>query len=235
MLVFVQQGTPQPAQGPQSPAPVRVIGGGQGGSDIVIAGGGANPAQVYEGYRNQRSELANQLDRLEDQRRDISGRLQESELNEVDRKGLEQRLVGVDQRISATEGQLALADANVAKAAAAPGAIVVPPPPPPREGPPDEVYVLSGVFMFVVLFPLTIAYARRIWRRGAQVVTQIPQEIYERFSRLDQSVDAIAIEVERIGEGQRYLTRLYSDQPRVLGAGAAERVEAPVRERERQK
>ena len=224
---------PQPPQPPQGAGPVVARGAGQGGADAIVPG--ADPAQVYEGYRNQRSELANQLDRLEDQRRDISNRLQDPQLNDVDRKGLEQRLGTVDQRIAATEAQLATADANVARAAAVPGAIVVPPPEI-RQGPPEEFYVLSGIFMFVVLFPLTVAYARRIWRRGAQVVTQIPQEIYERFSRLDQSVDAIAIEIERIGEGQRYLTRLYNEQPpRALGAGAAERVEVPVREKERQK
>ncbi|HMC54786.1 MAG TPA: hypothetical protein VKH19_06400, partial [Gemmatimonadaceae bacterium] len=133
-----------------------------------------------------------------------------------------------------TETQLAAADANVARAAAVPGAIVIPPPMK-REGPPEEFYVLSGLFVFVVLFPLAIAYARRIWRRGAQVVTQIPQEIYERFSRLDQSIDAIAVEVERIGEGQRYLTRLHGDQQRSVGPGAAERVQMPVGEKERQK
>jgi len=229
MQALTSSQTPQPAQG----APVIATGAGQGGSDLLVKGG-ADPAQVYEGYRNQRSELANQLDRLEDQRRDISSRLQGEEINDVDKKGLEQRLGTVDQRIAATEAQLAIADANVARAAAVPGA-VVPPPPFKREGPPEEFFVLSGIFMFVVLFPLTIAYARRIWRRGAQVVTQIPQEIYERFSRLDQSVDAIAVEVERIGEGQRYLTRMYSEQPRSLGAGPAERVEMPMREKERQK
>lgn len=222
----------QPTQVSQAPAPVTATGIGQGGADVVVSG--ADPSQVYEGYRHQRSELADQLERLEDQRGDISGKLQDPQLNDVDRKGLEQRITTLDQRISATEAQLAIADANVAKAAAIPGAVVIPKPIP-RPGPPDEVYVLSGIFMFVVLLPLSIAYARRIWRRGAQIVTQIPQEMYERFSRLDQSVDAIAIEVERIGEGQRYLTRLYGDQPRPLGAGAAEHVELPVREKERQK
>ena len=33
-----------------------------------------------------------------------------------------------------------------------------------------------------------------------------------RLSRLEQAVDAIALEVERISEGQRFTTRLLSDQ-----------------------
>ncbi|HJQ21830.1 MAG TPA: hypothetical protein VJ867_15880 [Gemmatimonadaceae bacterium] len=193
---------------------------------------GASPRQMYEAYRNQRSELSDQLERLQDQRNDISNSLAGDQITATDRKGLEQRLQAVDQRIASTEAQMAIADANVARAAAVPGAIVHEQPPI-RQGPPDEVYVLTGIFMFVVLFPLSIAYARRIWRRSVQVVSQIPQDIYDRFSKLDQSVDAIAIEVERIGEGQRYLTKLYADQ-RSLGPGAAQPVELPVREREGQ-
>jgi hypothetical protein len=37
----------------------------------------------------------------------------------------------------------------------------------------------------------------------------------ERFSQLQQSVDAIAVEVERIAEGQRFSTKLLADNSRV--------------------
>ena len=214
---------------PQASTIVRVGPEGQ----AVVAGGGS-PEAIYEAFRQQRSELSRQHDRLEEQRRSLSNDLQQQNLNSVDQKALEQRLTAVDQRIASTEAQLAEADKAVAQAAAIPGAVVEHPPPIPR-GPPDEVYVLSGIFMFVVLLPLSIAYARRIWRRSATAITKLPQEIYDRFARLDQSVDAIAIEVERIGEGQRFLTRVLSDQQRALGAGAAERVEVPEREHEVQR
>ena len=62
----------------------------------------------------------------------------------------------------------------------------------------------------------------------------LPQEIYDRFTRVEQSLDTIAIEVERVGEGQRFLTRMQSEQvERALGPGAAERVEVGNRERVR--
>ena len=35
----------------------------------------------------------------------------------------------------------------------------------------------------------------------------------ERLERLEQAVEAIAIEVERVGEGQRYLTRVLENRP----------------------
>jgi hypothetical protein len=226
---------------PQAPAQATTQGADvfittPGGGQFAVRGG--SPAAVLEAYRNQRSELRNQLERLENQRENISDQLQQSEgeapLSDADKKGLEQRLGTVDARIADVEKQITVADANVAQAAAVPGSVVPPPPRPPREGPPEEFFVLTGIFMFVVLLPLSIAYARRIWRKSVGTVSALPQEIYDRFNRLDQAVDAVAIEVERVGEGQRYLTRLHADQQRALGAGAAARVEVPEREPDRQ-
>jgi hypothetical protein len=212
---------------PQSPIIV-----GVGPQGPVIAGG-PSPNATYEAFRHQRDVLGNQLSHLEGQRREISQQLRQPGLNTVDQKALESRLGQVDQRIAATEKQIADADANVAKTAAIPGAVIEQPDPV-RNGPPEEAYALGGMFIFVVLLPISIAFARRIWRRSAAAITKLPQDIYDRFARVDQSLDAIAIEVERVGEGQRFLTKMYTDQQRALGAGPAERIDAPERERERQ-
>jgi hypothetical protein len=49
----------------------------------------------------------------------------------------------------------------------------------------------------------------------------LPQHSYEeRFAQLQQSVDAIAVEVERIAEGQRFSTKLLADGARA-GTGSA--------------
>ena len=37
-------------------------------------------------------------------------------------------------------------------------------------------------------------------------------EIGTRLSNLEQSLDAIAVEVERVGEGQRYMTKVFSER-----------------------
>ncbi len=188
------------------------------------------PADVYQALRAQRRELGDQLSGLENRRRDLSARLDESS-NGADRVGLEGRLKEIDQRISDMDKQIAVSDAQVATAAAIPGAAIEPPPPP-REGPPEGVYVLGGMFIVAVLLPLSIAFARRILRRGASIVAALPHEIGERFTRLEQSVDSIAVEVERIGEGQRFVTRLFAEQgmPRAVGAGAAEPIEVKARD-----
>lgn len=51
--------------------------------------------------------------------------------------------------------------------------------------------------------------ARRRWPRRQAVSSGIPGELSDRLAHLEHAVDAIAIEVERIGEGQRFITRSF--------------------------
>jgi hypothetical protein len=189
------------------------------------------PHLVYQAFRDQRTELRNQLERLENQREEISSQLQAPMEGGASRVGLEARIAQIDVRIAELDKQIAAADQSVARAAAIPGAII-PDPPFERSGPPEEFWVIAGLIMVPSAFILTIAYARRLWRRGAAVVQAIPQEFYERFTRLEHSLDSIAVEVERVGEGQRYLTRMYAEKG--LGAGAAQPIEVQERDKERQ-
>ena len=194
---------------------------------------GASAAATYEALKAQRTELGNQLENLEDKRRDLSQRLEEPMVGGADRKGLEQRITEIDGRISSIDKAIAESEAQIARAAGVPGA-VVPPKPEPRNGPPEEAFVLTGLFIFVVLLPLSIALARRIWRRGVATITSLPAELTERLTRLEQGMDAVAVEVERIGEGQRYMARLFGEDGslRAIGAGTAEPVEVKAQDAE---
>jgi hypothetical protein len=62
----------------------------------------------------------------------------------------------------------------------------------------------------IIGLPIARAFARRMDRRGG--VAQIPTEISSQLAHLNQAVDAIALEVERISEGQRFTARLLSEQ-----------------------
>jgi hypothetical protein len=59
------------------------------------------------------------------------------------------------------------------------------------------------------------------------VDTAPPGELADRLTQLEQSLDAVAVEIERVGEGQRFMTsRLVDDGiMRPAGEGAAEPVE----------
>lgn len=159
------------------------------------------------------------MDELESTRRQITSQLQELDVGSTDRKPLEDRLSDVDARIKAVDQMLAGNAAQLAQAAAIPGAVVEQPPPLPQ-GPPDEVYVLTGIFLFVAIFPLSIAFARRIWRRSAAAVTSLPRDITDRLQRMEQAIEATAVEVERIGEGQRFITRLFTEGESVKAISA---------------
>ena len=181
---------------------------------------------IYEGFKAQRNELNNQLEQLQNTRQGINNELEGMPSSAPQRPGLEARLKDVDGRISAVDQMLAGNAAQIAQAAAIPGAVVEPPQII-NQGPPEDAYVLGGLFMLIVLLPLSIAIARRIWRRSSAVVTSFPREIAERLGRMEQAVEATAVEVERIGEGQRFLTRLFTEGEgaRVIGAGAAQPLE----------
>jgi hypothetical protein len=214
-----QQAAPAPPNVPL-PAPVQIT---LDGKTIASA------PEVYQAFRAQRRELSNQLQSLNEQRADISRELQQQEpaITGADRKGLEQRITSVDEQITAVEKQLVEANVQVAKAAAIPGATVEPPEPP-RRGPPEEVYFLAGMGIVCLILPLSIAYARRIWRRGAQIVTNIPKELTERLMRVEQTVEATAIEIERIGEGQRFMTRIFTEGQGAHQLSAAQPVSLPT-------
>jgi hypothetical protein len=182
----------------------------------------SSPQAVYQAFKAQRRELGRQMDELQSTRQEISSQLQEPTVNGADRKGLESRIGDVDSRIGTLQKQMADADAQVAKAAGVPGA-AVDPPEPPRTGPPDEAWVLGGMFIVIVFLPLSIAFARRIWKRGGQIVAALPKEIADRLARVEQTVEATAIEVERIGEGQRFMTKVLTEHsPSALALGVGQ-------------
>lgn len=189
---------------------------------------------MLQAARAQRSELRNQLDRAEERREEIQSQLnsRSPELNAADRAGLEARLKDTDARITALDQQIAVADQQVAQAAAVPGATYEPPRPiVPRTGPPEEAWVLGGMIIFFVMVPIAFAQARRLWRRGpVSTSAEMPAELTDRLNRLEQAVDAVAVELERVGEGQRYVTRVFTEGQRALGGGGAEPLE--VRQRE---
>jgi hypothetical protein len=77
----------------------------------------------------------------------------------------------------------------------------------------DIVIPIAGmVFTLVLVFgaPLVIAHTRRIWRRGQAVPSST--ETDRRLERIEQAIDAMAVEVERVAEGQRFVTRLLSER-----------------------
>jgi hypothetical protein len=77
-----------------------------------------------------------------------------------------------------------------------------------------EITAVAVVFMLVVLMPITIATCARLLKplRHAPPPPADPLS-NARLDRLEQAMDAIAIEIERISEGQRFVTKVLTDRP----------------------
>ena len=74
-----------------------------------------------------------------------------------------------------------------------------------------EIMVIVSVVVVSVAF--TIVTLARIWfARPRAVDNRQLNEIATRLAGLERAVDAIAVETERISEGQRFTTKLLSDR-----------------------
>lgn len=222
----MQEAALQPAAPPAPPAPPALP--GQVPVGVTVDGAplaGASAALVYQAAKEKREVLGEYFSRLLNRRENILGELRSPNITPAERTALEAHLTEINTSIISMEKQVAAADQEVATAAAVPGSTIERP----RErqdGPPEEAIVVGASFMGICSVIIAIAYARRIWRGGGKVVAQIPAAFENRFTRLEQSLDAVAIEIERVSEGQRFLTRVFADQnPRPLGAGAMQPVE----------
>ena len=211
------QSNPAPASAPPPAAQSPAIAGSPGPAPSVLG----SPAQLYRGLQEKRNILREQKDGLQRERNEIAQQLRSGPVGNADQAGLEQRLGQVDQAIAKVSIDIAETDGQLAQAASVPGAIVDEPP---RNewanGPPGEFVAMGMALTAALLLPLVIARARRIWR-SANVVSAVPPETAEKIASMERGIDAIAVEVERIGEGQRFVTQLLADR-----ADRADRAEA---------
>lgn len=77
-----------------------------------------------------------------------------------------------------------------------------------------EIAVPFGAFTCAIILaigvPLARAYSRRMDSETRN--PRIPSEVSDRLERMEQALDSIAVEVERITEGQRFTTKLLSER-----------------------
>lgn len=83
---------------------------------------------------------------------------------------------------------------------------------------PFDAKILIPISLFAMITivtvgtPLVRALARRWDREGA--TPRIPADVSARLERMEQTIDAMAVEMERISEGQRFMTKLLAERPK---------------------
>ena len=174
-----------------------------------------------DALKARREELSNQLQSVDSRRSKVMSQLKQTS-DPTAIKGLQDRLALLDSRQLQLETDIQQTGEQLASPAAGMLATT-------SAGPlafglgPSQVMTLSVLSVLFIFFPLAIGAARAIWKRSSRPgpAPAVFAESAQRLERLEASVDAIAIEIERISEGQRFVTRLLSEsQPApMLGAG----------------
>jgi hypothetical protein len=78
----------------------------------------------------------------------------------------------------------------------------------------EEIIIPIAAMTMIVLLALGVPFVRALVRRWERdpLRPAVPSEVAARLERIEQAVEAVAIEVERISEGQRFTTKLLSDR-----------------------
>ena len=199
---------PAPATAPTPPAP----------GVIRIEGVPGVPAQTISiplsmgdvrWLRARRSELAEQLSDARDRREAITDEW--GETPSAIQGGLAEQVSQLDELILRLESELSQTEQILTSAPS--GFLAAAEPPSASRAGESDAWVAIPVFLIMfVVFPLVLAKARRIWK-GTPVARAAPAD-NARLERIEQAVEAIAVEVERVSEGQRFVTKLLSDTSR---------------------
>lgn len=191
-------------------------------------------AAEVRALRARREEISNQLTSAADRRENLAEAMQQA--TGANRAGLEQRMMLLDRRILQLETELEetgqqLRAAPVALQGAAVGGTTTSTREPFGELSSGQVTGISIVFTIFVLMPLAVGMARMMWKRAStplRTAAAHDAAAAQRLERMEQGMESIAIEVERVSEAQRFLTRILTEG-RTPALGVGERPAEPVR------
>ncbi len=222
--------TTPPAKVPSTPSSQ---GGAPGAASVAGQQTLARPMSSRDvaALLHRRDELSNQLTSAQSRRASLARQLQSPRV--VNAAGLQAEVQFLDSRILNLEQQIADNGQLLASVPASyrAGTSV----PPFTIVPATAMRDAVDLVVLALVIPLAIAWTRRLWRRPAP--PSLPanwDESVKRMERIETAVDAIAIEVERVSEGQRFITRVLTarapaadsandepSEPRALAAGEA--------------
>jgi hypothetical protein len=182
-----------------------------------------------DALKARREELSNQLISVDGRRSKLIGQLKQTGDPTVT-KGLQDRLALLDARQLQLESDLQQTGQQLSSASA--GLLASTSAAPVFAGfGSGQMLALSIVTVVCVGGPLAIGFARTLWKRSSRPAPPpaLFGEVAQRLERVEAAVDTIAIEIERISEGQRFVTKLLSEAPPAPILGAGQRSAEPVR------
>ena len=172
-------------------------------------------AQAHREAQQQVREAEQQVREAQQQVREAQQQVREART--ADQRGAAgQALFGAQQALNGAEAALRAAQQQVKST---PETWTMQPPFQSRpEIPPQAVDIAIGFFItcavIIVGWPISRALGRRFERRGAPPALEAGMT--DQLQRIEQAVEAIAIEVERISESQRFLAKLQEKSPSAI-------------------
>jgi hypothetical protein len=166
---------------------------------------------------SQREAISDQLNNVSDRRHELSQELQGT-VDPVARQGLEDRIRVLDQRILQLENDLGATGRQLAGAPPNMVATTEYGMAPRDRGDDFPQGMAVGGGVVVGFCALVYFLSRRRARRQASRARPagLTDDSGQRLQRLEQGMEAIAIEIERISEGQRFVTKLLSQSEAAL-------------------
>jgi exonuclease VII large subunit len=215
--VGAAQGTPAPAPAAQTAVP--------------------ETRAELNGLVAKRSELERQLEQLTDRRRELFS--QRERMGRQEGQGHDTRIALLDDQTTQIERELLSLNTAIAqgtaKVAASGEAFTATTVPSSRElarevrnGAEDAVVstMFGSAAGLLAIYLVWRGIRRFIWKKkpAPAVTAHAAPDQSPRLEQLQQSVDVIALEVERISEAQRFLAKVLNDRVAALGAGEAQPV-----------
>ena len=189
------------------------------------------------GLVGQRRQLVGELEDLHARKLEVVGRLTgatreqssmyRQTIAEIDQQIASARtaLRGIDNAIAARQGVVGVTPPPTPAEPAEPAEPAVPVVPNEWQGPqgwqgwqtvppgfpgsdPLPLYLSGGALTLVALaIAVGLSYARRLRRETAAAMERFYLDMREDMQKVSQGVDAMSVELERIGEGQRFVTK----------------------------
>ncbi|HEX9563276.1 MAG TPA: hypothetical protein VF981_04865 [Gemmatimonadaceae bacterium] len=182
-----------------------------------------------DAIRDRRNDISRQLTSAVDRRNELAGELEDAPPGTE--QGVLARIQLLDARVLQIERDMEMTGQQLRTGMTVDNGVALVAPVERFGGMSEETVAILGTsFSVFFLLPIAIGFMRLMWRRGkrAASVQQSPEQA-ARLQRLEEAVDAVALEIERVGESQRYQAKVLAEANLMPALVAGRQAAEPVR------
>ncbi len=167
-----------------------------------------------------RTQLRMDIDQLSHRRTSLLRDIADSDVTPPVRAALRQELAEVEEQLAATKAALVIVDRQLAGHSNPQAAVAISVPEPMTtttqivevptfiNGATMIPWFAGGGTLLVLMMIATMLWVRRTTRAALHEVASLRTQAGTQLTALSQGIEAIALEIERIGESQRYLSKV---------------------------